>query len=177
MIRTLIGMDLREPTRTISLSCKTRSNLTCIGKDRSPISSKNKVPLWAASNQPTRLLIAPVKAPFSCPNNSLSTNDSVKAPQFTAINGPLARWLNWWIWRATNSLPVPVSPMMSALASLGAICSIRDNNACDNGSAKTVAVARLCFSAEGTAGWVKIDISFLIVVENADHDERFKNKR
>jgi hypothetical protein len=34
---------------------------------------------------------APVNAPRSCPNSSLSSSDSVKAPQLTARNGPLPR--------------------------------------------------------------------------------------
>ena len=39
------------------------------------------VPLSAISNRPLRLYIAPVNAPFSCPNNSLSSRLSVRAPQ------------------------------------------------------------------------------------------------
>ncbi|KVK80972.1 hypothetical protein WS90_17030 [Burkholderia cepacia] len=35
------------------------------------------------------------------------------APKSTAMNAPV-RPLTWWIWRATSSLPVPVSPRISA---------------------------------------------------------------
>ena len=42
------------------------------------------------------------------------------AAQLIATNGPRARGLASWIARATSSLPVPVSPVMSTLAALGA---------------------------------------------------------
>ncbi len=47
------------------------------------------------------------------------------AEQFTATNGPFARWDIWWMVRATSSLPVPVSPTISTGAGLGAAISIR----------------------------------------------------
>ena len=37
------------------------------------------------------------------------------ATQLTGMNGPAARGLWWWIARATSSLPVPLSPVMSTL--------------------------------------------------------------
>lgn len=43
----------------------TRSTFACAGRDISPISSRNNVPLWACSNLPLRCLTAEVKAPFS----------------------------------------------------------------------------------------------------------------
>ena len=61
------------------------------------------------SNQPICDFRAPVKAPFSWPNSSDSTRDSVSAPQFTARNGP-PRPLRACSSRAATSLPVPVSP-------------------------------------------------------------------
>jgi len=63
--RTSIGVLVREPSRTTSRSCSTRSSLTCIDSGRSPISSRNSVPPCAASNQPGFALNAPVNAPFS----------------------------------------------------------------------------------------------------------------
>ena len=39
------------------------------------------------------LATAPVKAPFSWPNSSLSSSVSVRAAQLTLMNGPLARGL------------------------------------------------------------------------------------
>ncbi len=40
--------------------------------------------------------------------------------QSTGTNGCLARWLLRWIMRAISSLPVPVSPSISTVASVGA---------------------------------------------------------
>ena len=75
-------------------------------------------PLLAASNFPIRLLWAPVKAPFSCPNNSLSMSDSESAAQLTRMYSLLDRGLDWWISRATTSFPVPLSPRISTGALL-----------------------------------------------------------
>src|ERR1035437_8698865 len=60
------------PTRSNSRCCKTRSSLACRGGGSSPISSRKTVPPSATSSLPFLVAIAPVKAPFSCPNNSLS---------------------------------------------------------------------------------------------------------
>ena len=46
------GSAAREPSRTTSRSCSTRSSFTCSGGGSSPISSRNRVPPCAASNQP-----------------------------------------------------------------------------------------------------------------------------
>jgi len=48
---------------------------------RSPISSRKRVPPSATLNKPIFSSIAPVKAPFLCPNNSLSSKFSEIAPQ------------------------------------------------------------------------------------------------
>ena len=74
------------------------------------ISSRNSVPPAAISNLPGLLCCAPVKAPFSYPNSSLSTSVSGIAPQSTGTKGPSARRLALWMPRATSSLPEPVSP-------------------------------------------------------------------
>ena len=70
------------------------------------------MPLSASSKRPSLRLIAPVNAPFSWPNSSLSSSVSVSAPQLTLMNGPAARFERAWIARATSSLPVPDSPWM-----------------------------------------------------------------
>ena len=49
----------------------------------SPTSSRKMVPLLHCSNLPMRRRSAPVKAPFSCPNNSLSSSVSGMAAQLT----------------------------------------------------------------------------------------------
>ncbi|MGF6664722.1 hypothetical protein QF000_006390 [Paraburkholderia atlantica] len=73
---------------------------------------------------------APVKLPFSWPNSSASISSSGIAPQFTATNAPSLRPLRSWMVRAISSLPVPDSPMISAVASVSAtrsICSYRSS--------------------------------------------------
>ena len=45
------------------------------------------MPSWAASNRPSRARSAPVNAPRSWPNSSLSRSVSVKAAQLTATRG------------------------------------------------------------------------------------------
>ena len=74
------------------------------------------MPVWAASKRPVRLLTAPVNAPRTWPNSSLSSRLSLSAPQLTRTNGPLARWLSRWIAVAIISLPLPVSPSSSTEA-------------------------------------------------------------
>ena len=77
----------------------------------SPISSRNKVPLLACSNLPMVVLRAPVKAPFSKPNNSASINSLGIAAQFSAIKFPFLL-LSSWMASATNSFPEPVGPFI-----------------------------------------------------------------
>src|SRR5207249_12010382 len=62
---------------------------------------------------------APVNEPRSWPKISLSSNVSGIAAQLTATNGPLRRGESSWTVRATNSLPVPLSPAMKSVASVG----------------------------------------------------------
>ena len=74
----------------------------------------------ASSNHPVRLLPAPVKAPRSWPNSSLSASSRDSAPQLTGTSGP-AGFRPWSCSsRATSSLPVPLSPITSTGAPEGA---------------------------------------------------------
>ena len=57
-----------------------------VGAAIASISSRKSVPPSASSIFPPRLWTAPVKAPFSYPNSSLSSNVSGKAPQLMATN-------------------------------------------------------------------------------------------
>ena len=124
-MRTSACKDLLPPTLSKVLSCNTRNNFTCIGIGISPISSKNSVPPSANSKRPLRAEKAPVNAPFSCPNNSLSNSSAGIAPQLTGTKGPLFRPDTSWIARATTSLPVPDSPKINTLALLSATCSTK----------------------------------------------------
>ena len=77
-----------SPTRSNSRSCSTRSSFTCSLGDVLLISSRKMVPPWAASNRPVLFSTAPVNAPLTCPNSSLSSRFSCSAPQLTRMNGP-----------------------------------------------------------------------------------------
>ena len=67
---------------------------------------------------------APVNAPRAWPKSSDSSSVSVSAPQLIGTNGARARRPCAWIARATSSLPVPLSPMMSTGAAALAACAI-----------------------------------------------------
>src|SRR5580704_11008998 len=60
MTRTSTRIRSRPPTRSNSLSCRTRSNATCVSDDSSPTSSRKMVPPFASSNRPSRRCTAPV---------------------------------------------------------------------------------------------------------------------
>jgi hypothetical protein len=64
--------------------------------------------------------MAPVKAPFTWPKSSLSIRFSGMAPQLMVTKGPVRAGERRWISLAISSLPVPVSPVMSTLMSVGA---------------------------------------------------------
>ncbi len=99
-----------------------------MARGMSPTSSRKRVPPLARSNLPRRCLVAPVKAPASWPNISLSMSSLGTAAQFIFSSGPLARLLARWMARATSSLPVPRSPVMKTVAVAFAarpICSRR----------------------------------------------------
>jgi hypothetical protein len=78
------------------------------------------VPPSARANTPGRAACAPVKAPLTWPNSSLSSTPAASALQLTATNGWPTRSLCQWIARATSSLPVPDSPVISTVALLRA---------------------------------------------------------
>ncbi len=118
--RTFIGSSSLEPRRTITRSCNTRSNFICNSTGMFSISSRNRLPLEACSNLPIRFCVAPVNAPDSWPNNSLSIMVSGRAPQLTGTNRPSPRGLKSCNARATSSFPVPVSPRTRTSASVAA---------------------------------------------------------
>ena len=83
----------RRPARSPG-SCRKRSSFTCSGGGMSPISSRNSVPPVAARTCRSSASRAPVNAPFSWPNSSLSSSVSGIAAQLIATNGPFARGLS-----------------------------------------------------------------------------------
>ena len=80
-----------------------------------PISSRKIVPPSASANRPFLLVTAPVNAPRTWPNSSDSISVSGSAAQLTRTSGISRCALQSWIARATSSLPVPVSPVMSTV--------------------------------------------------------------
>ncbi len=90
----------------------------------------NRVPPSAVSNSPALAVTAPVKAPFSWPNSSLSSSVSGKAAQLITTIGRSARLLCWCKARATSSLPVPLSPWIRMALSLGPARSIKRKTSC-----------------------------------------------
>ena len=73
------------------------------------------MPPSACSKRPRRRLSAPVKAPFSWPNSSDSSSSLGMAEVFSAMNGLAARGECSCSARATSSLPVPDSPVISTV--------------------------------------------------------------
>ena len=100
-----------------------RKSFTCASNGNSPTSSRKMVPPSANSKRPIRLASAPVKEPFSWPNNSLSTRLAGIAPQLTRTSGLALRGLRSCTARAMSSFPVPVSPKSKTVESVGATCS------------------------------------------------------
>ncbi len=105
------------PTFWISPVSRNRSSSPCIRSVISPISSRKMVPLSAISSLPGLSRYAPVKLPFTCPNSSDSSRVSGMPAQLTGTNPTAARVLAAWMARATTSLPEPLSPVISTLAS------------------------------------------------------------
>ncbi len=64
--------------------------------------------------------MAPVKAPFSWPNNSEEISPGASAAQFTLTKARPALWDRLCTARAISSLPVPVSPEIKTVESVGA---------------------------------------------------------
>ena len=120
-IRTSVLRTSLDPTRMYSPVSSTRNNLACVCKGSSPTSSKKSVPPFAAAKYPSRCSTAPVKAPFSWPNNSESIVPSGMAPQFTAKYFLFLRKLWSWIIRGKDSFPTPFSPTTNTDKSTGAI--------------------------------------------------------
>ena len=83
------------------------------------------MPPSASANLPFLVVVAPVNAPRTWPNSSDSSSVSGIAAQLTLMSG-MSRWaLRSWMARATSSLPVPVSPVMSTVLLVSATSSAR----------------------------------------------------
>ncbi len=93
------------------------------------------MPPSAISKRPLRSARASVKAPRTWPNISLSNRVEEMPPRLTLTNGPSWRRLLRWIASATSSLPVPLSPVISTEASVGATRPISSRILRNRGSA------------------------------------------
>jgi hypothetical protein len=71
-----------------------------------------------------------VNEPLTCPNSSDSISSSGIAPQLTATNFAPARLPSVCSARATSSLPVPLSPVISTLVRVEWILPISSNTRC-----------------------------------------------
>ena len=90
-IRTSTLITERLPSRENCWSCSTCSSLACNSGGISPISSSRIVPLLQSSNLPGFACVAPVNAPGSYPNSSLSRRSPGTAAQLTLRNVRCAR--------------------------------------------------------------------------------------
>ncbi len=140
--RTFVWMDRVPPTRSNSCSCRTRKRAIWVPRGSSPTSSRKIVPPSAISNRPRRRCTAPVKEPFSCPNNSEAIRSRGMAAQLTLTNAHEERRDLLWIARAISSLPVPVSPVTNTLASVGATLETRDSTLCSAAEVPTISSHR-----------------------------------
>ena len=125
MKRTSSGRGLSPPTRSTTRSSMTRSSLTWIEWGSSPTSSRNTVPPSAVSSRPGLAAIAPVNAPRSWPNSSLSSRLSDSAAQLSLRYGLAARGDMRWTRSASTSLPTPVSPRIRTVMLPAAMRSAR----------------------------------------------------
>ncbi len=125
MTRTSTLMSCRLPSRENWPSCNTCSSLAWRGSGSSLISSRKMVPLLASSNFPGFSRWAPVKAPRSYPNSSLSKSSLGSAAEFTFTKGRSRRCERRCSRSATISLPTPLSPQTRTVTSVGATRPIR----------------------------------------------------
>ncbi len=119
-MRTFVARSFVPPTRRIAWLSSARSKRGCKSSGSSPISSRNNVPPRARSKAPSCSACAPVKAPRSWPNSSLSTRFAGTEPQSNTTKGADARALASWTACAVTSLPVPVSPSSVSVTSVRA---------------------------------------------------------
>ena len=120
MMRTLKLLSVLSPIGRYLRSCMARSNICWVSNARLPTSSKNNVPPSASLKYPFFVLSAPVNAPLTCPKNAEGARSLESEPQSTGTNGFPALLLLSCRWWAICSLPVPFSPNISTLISVGA---------------------------------------------------------
>ena len=81
---------------------------------------------WAKDKSPSRDSLAPVNEPLTWPNSSLRASSFCSEAQFLMTIWLPASGERSWMRRATTSLPVPDSPVMSTGIRAGATLSMRN---------------------------------------------------
>ena len=139
--RTSTFIDLAPPTRVTSPSWSARSILACAGEREVADFVQEEGAAVGQLELAGRSAKAPVNDPFMCPKSSLSISSLGMAAQLTSMNGPCRRGLAAWMARATSSLPLPFSPVISTRAAVGPTLSIRARTPCSAGLEPTMACA------------------------------------
>ena len=128
-IRTSTGLEATSEVDLVieavfnSPSSRTRSSFTCSAAEVSPISSRNTVPP-ACSKIPFGAATAPVNAPRDVAEQLGLEQGVGNGAAVDRHEGPCARVPCACTARATSSLPVPLSPMISTGAVASAACAI-----------------------------------------------------
>ena len=166
MIRTSTCISPSPPILLILFSCSTLSTLAWAFRLMSPISSRKIVPPLASSNFPFFCLIAEVKEPFSCPNNSLSINSEGIAAQLTSINAFSRRLLFSCNCLDTNSLPQPFGPVIRTRASEIATLSIISFTFSKASECPIISYFLLTLFFKVWVSWIScvLSVAFLIVI-------------
>jgi hypothetical protein len=118
----------------------------------SPTSSRKSVPPLATSKSPLRLVSAPVNEPLAVAEELALDEVLGQGAAVDRDEGVARPRLLSWRLRAISSLPVPVSPRIMTLASVGAMVSIRRRTASIDGvSPMSVGVPSAAFSRVSSA--------------------------
>ena len=118
--RTSTFFSRGEPTGRISRSCRKRSSLTLkCAVDIADFIEKNGAAVGGFEDADAIAVRAGESAANSAEQLAFEQGGGM-APQSTGTKGCTPRRLKRWIMRATSSLPVPVSPSMRTVASVGA---------------------------------------------------------
>jgi len=110
-------MDRVPPTRSIHAPAKHAQSNLGLGRKLSDFIEEDRAPA-ASSNRPSRRCNAPVKEPFSWPNNSEAIKSRGIAAQLTQTKAREERRDADGSRAQPSSLPVPVSPVISTVASV-----------------------------------------------------------
>ena len=139
--QTSVGSERVLPRRRTARSSIAVSSLACKRLGQQRRSRRERAPRRAPSETARAWPDgASVNAPRSKPNSSASSSVSGIAAQLTSTKGPRLRAPWRWSSRATNPLPVPVSPWMRTG---GSRCPARCRSSSRRSLSRTISMARL----------------------------------